>query len=108
MLGQGKENQGKEEMKVCFSEKELQLLDVYVTRLVIVASADKEDRVARIAAKMKYKFRGTPLYVFLNGNERKVLTNLASYRLSKLTGLAEAGDEADTLKQLLEKMENPE
>ncbi len=90
-------------MKFTFSEKELQLLDLYVTRLVLVADADRETKVARAGAKMKHKFRGTPLYVSLTGNERKILHALTSYRMSKLTGLAEAGDEADTLTGLIEK-----
>ncbi len=91
-------------MKLCFNQKELQLLDLYVTRLVLVAAHDKEDKVARLGAKMKYKFRGEPLYVFLNGNERRILYSLASYRLGTLTGLAATTDEATTLQEIIEKL----
>ena len=88
-------------MKLYFPPEECKWLHSKITQLVSI-SRKREDsaNIARLAAKMRYKFSGAPPVVFLTGKECRLLRDIAEYRLNSLE--TSPSEERDVVKAILE------
>jgi hypothetical protein len=92
-----------EEVKIQFTQPELDWLDKYINQMLLASRSRRDmESIERTASKMKYKFAGKPLYVWLTTKERELLALIAGYRADSLR--ASPSDERCTVNQILEKL----
>jgi hypothetical protein len=91
-------------MRISFTSAELVWLHRIINSLAVAAYHRGEDKVARIACKMKYKFTPNAHVSYLTSKERSVIRGLAAYRESRFTDMELLGDEPELVRGILAKV----
>lgn len=74
-------------MKLRFTPFELDWLDSRIKQLIQITNKSRDpdqERMNRVARKMRYKFYGNPPVVFMTGKERALINEMALVRASTL------------------------
>src|SRR5581483_10482582 len=90
-------------MKFTLTQEQLSYLNDRVSSLIVVMkNPDVDEKLYRLAAKMKYKFTPNSKYVWLSQKERQLLCDMLQYRLNALIEAKVQTEEFDLVGNLMD------